>query len=186
MMSNWFYRLILLALLWSPCAPLAAADDMVVTTVGGTLAGSFPAELPMADRVKVYKAQRKLYLLHGSDVLREFDVHLGLRPEGAKEAEGDFRTPEGHYQLADRNPNSNYFLSIQINYPNQNDIARARRHGFKPGGLIMIHGLPNMPSRPLDYYQRIDWTDGCIAMNNADMVEVWLMTRAGIPIDIYP
>jgi len=143
-------------------------------------------ELPMADRLVVYKAERKLYLYRGSQLLRAYSVRLGLRPEGAKEFEGDFRTPEGHYQLARRNPQSDYFLSIQVDYPNREDMLRAKRNRLKPGGAIMIHGLPNSPRKPLDYYQRVDWTDGCIAVSNADMVEIWLMTRPGLPIDILP
>jgi murein L,D-transpeptidase YafK len=144
------------------------------------------AELPMADRLVVQKSERKLYLYRQGQVLREYPVRLGLRPEGAKQFEGDFRTPEGRYQLARRNPQSEYFLSIEVDYPNAQDIAHARRKHSQPGGAIMIHGMPNVPRKPLDYYQRIDWTDGCIAVNNADMVEIWLMTRAGIPIDIRP
>ncbi len=150
--------------------------------------GSYHAtgELPMADRVVVYKSEHRLVLLQQEKVLREFAIHLGLRPDGHKEAEGDFRTPEGRYFLTDRNPNSRYFLSIKVSYPNDRDMARARRQGVEPGGMIMVHGLPNAPTRPLDYYQRVDWTDGCIALTNSDMVEMWLMTRPGIPIDILP
>ncbi len=144
------------------------------------------SELPMADRLVLRKSERKLYLYNRGQVLRQYEVRLGLRPEGAKEFEGDYRTPEGRYQLARRNSQSDYFLSIQVNYPNDRDIARARRQGLKPGGAIMIHGLPNNPQKPLDYYQRVDWTDGCIAVSNSDMVEIWLMTRAGVPIDILP
>ncbi|MGC3983038.1 MAG: L,D-transpeptidase family protein [Steroidobacteraceae bacterium] len=143
------------------------------------------AELPMADRIVVRKAERKLFIYSRGRVVREYPVRLGLRPEGAKEFEGDFRTPEGHYQLARRNPQSDYFLSIQVNYPNDKDVARAKRQGQKPGDMIMIHGLPNTPRKPLDYYQRFDWTDGCIAVSNSDMVEIWLMTKAGTPIE-YP
>jgi murein L,D-transpeptidase YafK len=144
------------------------------------------SELPMADRLVVRKSERRLYLYNRGQVVRQYEVRLGLRPEGAKEFEGDYRTPEGHYQLERRNPQSDYFLSIQVSYPNNQDIAKARRKGLKPGGAIMIHGLPNAPQKPLDYYQRVDWTDGCIAVNNSDMVEIWLMTRAGVPIDILP
>lgn len=143
-------------------------------------------ELPMADRVVVYKSEHRLVLLQQDQVLREFAIHLGLRPDGHKEVEGDYRTPEGRYFLTDRNPNSRYFLSIKVSYPNDRDMARARRQGVEPGGMIMVHGLPNTPTRSLDYYQRVDWTDGCIALNNSDMVEVWLMTRPGTPIDILP
>lgn len=142
--------------------------------------------LPLADRVVVRKGERKLQLLRGDDVLRTFKVALGLRPEGHKQFEGDFRTPEGLYRLTRRNPNSEFFLSILVDYPNEQDIARARRNGLSPGGAIMIHGEPNAPRKPRDYYRNIDWTEGCIAVSNSDMVEIWLMTPPGTPIEILP
>ena len=144
------------------------------------------AALPLADRVVVDKSDRKLLLLRAGEVLRSYKVSLGLRPEGHKQFEGDFRTPEGAYRLTRRNPNSEYFLSIQVDYPNDNDIARARRQGLKPGGAIMIHGQPNMPRKPRDYYTNVDWTEGCIAVSNSDMVEIWLMTPPDTPIEIQP
>lgn len=142
--------------------------------------------LPLADRVLVLKSQRKLQLLHQGEVLRTYKIALGLRPEGHKEFEGDFRTPEGRYRLTRRNPNSEYFLSIQVDYPNERDITRARRQGLKPGGAIMIHGQPNVPRKPRDYYTNVDWTEGCIAVSNSDMVEIWLMTPPDTPIEIQP
>jgi murein L,D-transpeptidase YafK len=144
------------------------------------------AALPLADRVLVHKGDRKLYLLRNGDVLRTYKISLGLRPEGHKEFEGDYRTPEGHYRLTRRNPNSEYFLSIQVDYPNQQDTAKARRQGQKPGGAIMIHGEPNAPRKPRDYYRNVDWTEGCIAVSNSDMVEIWLMTPPDTPIEILP
>jgi murein L,D-transpeptidase YafK len=144
------------------------------------------AALPLADRVIVDKSARKLLLLRAGEVLRSYKVSLGLRPEGHKQFEGDFRTPEGAYRLTRRNPNSEYFLSIQVDYPNDHDIARARRQGLKPGGAIMIHGQPNMPRKPRDYYSNVDWTEGCIAVSNSDMVEIWLMTPPDTPIEIQP
>jgi murein L,D-transpeptidase YafK len=142
--------------------------------------------LPLADRVVVLKSERKLQLLHKGAVLRTFKIALGLRPEGHKEFEGDFRTPEGRYRLTRRNPNSEYFLSIQVDYPNERDVARARKQGLKPGGSIMIHGQPNVPRKPRDYYANVDWTEGCIAVSNSDMVEIWLMTPPDTPIEIQP
>lgn len=163
-----------------PSIGSAQTAEMVATTA------AISGELPIADRLVVRKSERKLYLYRRGTVVREFPVHLGLRPEGKKEYEGDFRTPEGRYQLARRNAQSDYFLSIQVSYPNEQDLARAKRQGLKPGNAIMIHGLPNSPRKPLDYYQRVDWTDGCIAVSNSDMVEIWLMTKAGTTIDILP
>ena len=90
---------------------------------------------------------------------------------GQKEREHDFRTPEGRYYLARRNMRSDYFLAIQVSYPNKEDEVRARKHRWAPGGSIMIHGLPNAPKYPASYYASNDWTDGCIALSNSDMVE---------------
>ena len=119
-------------------------------------------------------------------MVAEYPIRLGLNPEGHKLHEGDFRTPEGHYYLSRRNPRSEFFLSIEVSYPNDADRRRARGQGKAPGGSIMIHGQPNVPRKPADYYARNDWTDGCIAVSNSDMVDIWLRTRVGLPIDIRP
>ena len=138
----------------------------------------------MAEKVVVIKHERVLRLLRRGRVIAEYPIKLGLNPYGHKQREGDFRTPEGNYELVLRNPKSEFFLSIKISYPNREDAAVASENGHAPGGLIMIHGQPNEPKRPLQYYATRDWTDGCIALSNADMVDVWLRTTAGIPIEI--
>ena len=142
--------------------------------------------LPEVDHLVVRKARRRLYLMDGDRVVRSYKIALGLEPIGPKERDGDFRTPEGWYRLARRNPRSDYFLSIQISYPNAGDLQRAHVHHWPPGGAIMIHGLPNRLKNSPWYYQHNDWTDGCIAVSDADMVEIWLLTRDGTPIDILP
>jgi len=139
-----------------------------------------------ADSVLVVKSERKLYLLRAGRVLREFDIALGLVPTGHKQREGDFRTPEGRYRLETRNVDSDYFLSIKVSYPDETDRARARAMGVDPGGAIMIHGLPNQPKGDLRRYEGVDWTDGCIAVSNADMVDIWMMTSESTPIEIRP
>jgi hypothetical protein len=154
---------------------------------GAAPARSFTAALPVADEVIVRKSQRRLYLMRQGEVLRSYRVALGLVPDGPKERAGDFRTPEGHYLLTRRNPRSDYFLSILVSYPNEQDVARAKRnHVGDPGGSIMLHGLPNTLHHSPDYYAQADWTDGCIAMSDADMVELWLLTRDNTPIEILP
>jgi murein L,D-transpeptidase YafK len=140
----------------------------------------------LADRVVVHKSQRRMDLMHGGSVLRSYHVALGFNPVGPKEQQGDSRTPEGHYLLTRRNPRSEYFLSIQVSYPNDRDLLRARRNRLTPGGAIMIHGLPNALSREPSYYEQRDWTDGCIAVSDSDMLEIWLMTQPDTPIDILP
>jgi murein L,D-transpeptidase YafK len=147
---------------------------------------SAPTQLPSVDRIVVRKAERRLDLMRRDQVIRSYKVALGLQPLGHKERSGDFRTPEGKYQLARRNPRSDYFLSIQISYPNDNDARNARSNGWEPGGSIMIHGLPNVLKRDPTYYQTRDWTDGCIAVSNSDMVEIWMLTHDNTPIEILP
>jgi murein L,D-transpeptidase YafK len=148
--------------------------------------GALAEEIATADRVVVHKAEHKLYLYSGSRLLGEYKVELGLNPSGQKEREHDFRTPEGRYYLSRRNTRSDFFLAIQVSYPNKEDELRARKNRWAPGGSIMIHGFPNQPKHPAAYYASNDWTDGCIALSNSDMVEVWMRTQDNIPIDIYP
>jgi murein L,D-transpeptidase YafK len=143
-------------------------------------------EIAAADHIVVHKSERKLYLYSGDRLLGQYKVELGLSPVGQKEREHDFRTPEGHYYLERRNTRSDFFLALQVSYPNKDDELRARKNRWAPGGLIMIHGLPNTLKHSADYYARNDWTDGCIALSNSDMVEVWMRTLDNIPIDIYP
>jgi murein L,D-transpeptidase YafK len=162
------------------CLALAAA------AFAGASSGVAADQLASADRIVVRKSERKLYLYRGDRLLGSYRIALGLNPHGPKEQEHDFRTPEGHYTLARRNTHSDYFLSIQVSYPNKEDESRARKNHVEPGGAIMIHGLPNLPRHSSAYYASADWTDGCIALSNADMVEVWMRTQDDIPIDIYP
>ncbi len=143
-------------------------------------------EIAAATRVVVHKAEHRLYLYDGTQLLGEYKVQLGLSPTGQKEREHDFRTPEGVYMLARRNTRSDYFLAIQVSYPNKKDELRARKNRWAPGGSIMIHGFPNQPKHPASYYESTDWTDGCIALSNSDMVEVWMRTQDNIPIEIDP
>jgi len=143
-------------------------------------------DFPMADKVVVEKEDRKLHLLRNGDVLRSFDIALGIAPIGDKEQEGDQKTPEGAYSLDARNPDSDYFLSIHISYPSSLDRADANRKGYDPGGSIMIHGQPNAPVYSAAYYRSEDWTNGCIAVSNSDMIDIWLMTPNDIPIEILP
>jgi len=168
---------------------LPAAAIVALLAAGLSAPGPGPlaaVSFDRADRVLVRKSERKLYLMKGDAVLRSFDVALGLAPEGDKLREGDFRTPEGSYELIARNADSDFFLAILISYPSVTDTRRSRAKGYDPGGSIMIHGQPNNPTRSPEYYRRVDWTNGCIAVSNSDMVDIWLMTGRNTPIDILP
>jgi murein L,D-transpeptidase YafK len=139
-----------------------------------------------ADRIVVKKSERRLYLLRANQAIAEYPIRLGLNPNGHKLREGDFRTPEGTYELVRRNPRSDYFMSIEVSYPNDADRARAKQLGVKPGGLIMIHGMPNVLRKSPENYANFDWTNGCIAVSNSDMVDIWLRTGLGTPVEIRP
>jgi murein L,D-transpeptidase YafK len=139
-----------------------------------------------ADKVVVHKSKRQLQLLRAGKVLRTYRIALGDNPVGHKRQEGDEKTPEGAYVLDWRNPNSRYYKSIHISYPNAQDREQARRRGVSPGGDIMIHGRNGPIVLPDGTWKWKDWTDGCIAVTNAEMDEIWKLVKNGTPIQINP
>jgi len=152
----------------------------------GAMQPAIASDFPVADKILVEKAKRRLHLLSNGVAFRTFKIALGLAPDGDKEQEGDQKTPEGYYMLDGRNPDSDYFLSIHISYPSITDRVEAKKKGVQPGGQIMIHGQPNVPNFSAAYYAREDWTNGCIAVSNSDMIDIWLMTPESVPIEILP
>ncbi|MDO3377916.1 L,D-transpeptidase family protein [Geoalkalibacter halelectricus] len=139
-----------------------------------------------ADLVIVEKGDRKLHLVSNGQVFRSYDISLGSNPVGHKMYKGDGRTPEGRYYLDWRNPQSRFHKSIHISYPNDRDRERARHLGRPPGGHIMIHGIPNQYRRAPELFVGLDWTEGCIAVRNEDMEEIWQLVADHTPIEIYP
>lgn len=137
---------------------------------------------PEVSEVRVFKAERRMELWSGATRLRSYDIALGANPVGPKRQRGDSRTPEGRYTIDRRNPQSAFHLSLGIDYPNAEDIARARAEGVDPGGDIFIHGLGHR-SR-FSRYRRGDWTDGCIAVTNRQIEEIYAMVPNGTPIEI--
>jgi len=141
----------------------------------------------VADKVLVNKTERKLYLLRDGKTVREFSVSLGRNPSGHKTRQGDDRTPEGNYFLDWRNPQSKFYKSIHISYPNRDDRTTAWNKGFDPGGMIMIHGLPKPFTTSDEWiFRGCDWTDGCIAVTNNEMDMIWKSVKDGTPIEIIP
>ena len=139
-----------------------------------------------ADQVIVVKSQRTLTLLSHGKVLRTYKVALGGAPVGAKEQQGDHKTPEGRYILDRRNAKSRFYKSIHVSYPNEQDKQRAAQRGVSAGGDIMIHGLPNGFGWLGAAHRNMDWTDGCIAVTNAEIDEIWDLVPDGTPIEIRP
>jgi murein L,D-transpeptidase YafK len=139
------------------------------------------------DHVLVKKSERQLFLMSGSSVVKSYPISLGEQPVGHKQREGDERTPEGQYVLDWRNPDSRFYKSIRISYPNDQDQRRAEENNHSPGGDIFIHGLPNGINLLAQTFRGRNWTDGCIAVNNNDhMDEIWQLVKDGTMITIRP
>lgn len=139
-----------------------------------------------ATRLVINKSQRQLLMYLADGRRKQFRIGLGGDPVGDKWRKGDSRTPEGNYVIDMKNIDSDYYLSIRVSYPNAEDLADAARLGVDPGGQIMIHGYPNEAKPPYSNYKNKDWTDGCIAVSNAAMQEIWLAVRENTPITINP
>jgi murein L,D-transpeptidase YafK len=164
-----------------PNARTAQEEQTAELTPSNQLVG-----LEKADRVVVLKSERRMALMRGDQVLEVFKVALGRYAKGQKQREGDQRTPEGSYVLDEKNAKSKFYRAIKISYPTAQQAAVARQHGLRPGGMVEIHGLPNgWTARQLNH-PSFDWTDGCIAVTNAEMDRVWARVDAGTPIEIFP
>ena len=152
-------------------------------------AHSTPLALPagtVADRVVVNKSERHLTLYLKNQPIRTYRVALGPHPVGQKQQEGDGRTPEGSYVLDYRNAKSAFHLSLHVSYPSPADSARARERSVSPGGLIMVHGLPNGLGLLGSLHLLRDWTNGCVAVTNSEIEEIWRVVPDGTPIVINP
>ncbi|KRD40166.1 hypothetical protein ASE35_02345 [Lysobacter sp. Root916] len=132
-----------------------------------------------ADRIVIDKSERRMDLLREGRVIGRYRIDLGDAPQGHKRRRGDERTPEGEYRISDRNPSSAFHLSLQASYPNERDRRWARELGVDPGGDIMIHGGSAR-------WWREDWTDGCAAVSDDEIEEIWRRVPTGTPIRIQP
>jgi murein L,D-transpeptidase YafK len=171
--------------------PLFAATLVLVMLAGLPSAAPALANLDLddqskADLVVVYKGERILQLKRAGRVLKAFPIALGREPTGPKLREGDGRTPEGVYTLDWRNPDSRFYRALHISYPRTGESVHATRWGVSPGGHIMLHGLPNGVSAERIGHPRRDWTDGCIALTNEEIDEIWARVEDGTTIIIYP
>ena len=157
---------------------------LALTLLAGAASGQSPMVLPPIDHIVVRKAARTMELYAGGRLAHTIaGVQLGDAPAGPKRFEGDERTPEGRYTIDYGNPDSAYHLSLHISYPNAHDRAAAASQGRSPGGLIFIHGQPNdWPAGRVPG----DWTDGCIAVSDAEIEALWEAVGDGASIDILP
>jgi len=161
---------------------------MVVASILGWAVASgqtLPATA-RADHVVVVKKERTLSLMRQGKVLKTYKVALGGDPAGAKTQQGDHKTPEGDYVLDRRNPHSKFHKSIHISYPEAKDLARAREMGVSAGGDVYVHGLPNGYRSVGASHRLTDWTDGCVAVRDEEIDEIWRVVPDGTPIEIRP
>jgi murein L,D-transpeptidase YafK len=166
----------LLALFCLSFVTVSQATASTVVTLNGKI----------IEKVLVLKSAHQLQLLNGGMPLRTYRISLGKQPRGAKLMEGDKRTPEGIYWVDWRKISDRFNLAMHISYPNVADSVRSMREGVAPGGMIMIHGTPDTLDYPEQLFHTLDWTDGCIAMRNIDMREVWQLVPDGTMIEIRP
>lgn len=165
--------------IWTGDAAVAAQQQAMST-------GPELSDVETADMVLVYKGRRVMYLMRDGNVIRSYHVALGRNPFGHKNQEGDGRTPEGGYLIDWRNQNSDFHLSLHISYPRPQDYTSASAAGKDPGGAIMIHGLPNGRTADQVGHPRFDWTNGCIAVSNEEIEEIWQLVDDGTAIFILP
>jgi murein L,D-transpeptidase YafK len=143
-------------------------------------------KLPKADLVIVKKSERILCLIKDKKIFRKYKISLGDNPKGHKTKEGDEKTPEGNYTLDYKKSNSSFYKAIHISYPKKEDVNNAKKSGINPGGFIMIHGQKNHLGWLSFLTQKYDWTNGCIAVTNKEMDEIWQSIDIPIKIQILP
>ena len=141
---------------------------------------------PVIDKILILKDERRLQLISDGAVLHQYRISLGGQPVGHKRQQGDERTPEGIYTIDWRHESPAYNLSMHIDYPNLKDKMEAYKNDVDPGGMIMIHGTPIDEEHPEWYFKGLDWTNGCIALGNAEMQEVWNLVPDGTLVEIRP
>jgi len=158
----------------------------IVLTITLFLAGLNPAFGFDVDHVLVNKSEKKMYLLFHEKNVKEYNVVFGANPKGHKQQKGDEKTPEGRYLLDFKKEDSSFHKAIHISYPNEKDKTMAKKNGVNPGGSIMIHGQKNGLGWLSWLSQKFNWTDGCIAVTNKEIEEIWSVVKTGAPIDIQP
>lgn len=136
------------------------------------------------ERILIEKEARRMTIFQREGNPRVMKIALGFTPEGDKMKQGDGKTPEGIFKIDRLNPNSKFHLSLGIDYPRPQDRKRAREQGVNPGGDIFIHGQPNQIAE--GFRVKGDWTDGCVAVDNHEIAEIFAHTKIGTEVEIRP
>ncbi len=136
------------------------------------------------DKIIILKSKHQLLAYSNGQLIVTYKIAIGKKQTGDKEYEGDMKTPEGLYTINNKNPNSDFHKNLGISYPNQQDIEQAKRFLKSAGGDIKIHGLKNGQGYIGKFHRWRDWTNGCIALTNQEIDELYNHTPIGIPIEI--
>ena len=180
--------------------PLIGLAASLVVTSGDSAASIAPSGTPtvkrmpvtgvrshiLADSIVVEKAKRVLTLYQTGIPVRTYRIALGGQPVGDKVKRGDGRTPEGLYRVDYKNDNSKFHLALHISYPDAVHLQQAKKLGVSPGGDIMIHGLPPVYKSVGAAQAEVDWTEGCIAVTDVEIDEIFMAVPKGVPIQIKP
>jgi len=175
------YGLLLGALMLPACASAQARYD----------GRALPGEVRV-DRVEVYKSRHVMEVWSGESLLKTYKVAIGRGPKGPKRYEGDNRTPEGEYRIDSRHRSRTFHLFLHVSYPNKRD-RRAFRKGKKDGTIpanvrigsaIGIHG--EKKGREWLPHKLADWTQGCIAVDNDEIEELYRVVKEGAVLVIHP
>ncbi len=160
--------------------------SVLLFAVSATIhAAAADVDQPKVDRVVILKKEHQMLLLSGDRVIRSYRVALGRGGLAPKQRRGDGRTPEGIYTIDSRNPASTYYRALHISYPARSDSERARSLGLNPGGDIEIHGVGrNYDWITPDQHRMSDWTEGCIAVTNREIDEIWQLVPDGTPVEV--
>jgi murein L,D-transpeptidase YafK len=138
-----------------------------------------------ADKIVIEKSAHTLKLMRKGELIKSYGVALG-QPVGKKQRAGDRLTPEGSYFIDRKNPKSTFHLALHISYPNEQDRERARKLGVRPGGDVEIHGLESRWAWLGSWHRKVDWTEGCVAVTNNEIEEIWRLVPVGTPVEIDP
>ena len=169
-------------------SPRAAAVFIALLTLASQACDrpTAPSLAEGADKILIEKSAHMMTLMRGSRPLRTYAIAIGRTPVGAKTRAGDHKTPEGDYIIDAKKDNSRFHLALRISYPNEADRERALKNGFAPGGDVEIHGIENGLGWIGSLHRRFDWTDGCVAVTDAEIEEIWNMVPVGTPVQIRP
>src|SRR5271165_1475539 len=154
--------------------------------VAGHVTGAASESAKLADRIVIEKGKRTMTLMSGGTVLKTYKVALGGQPVGAKQRMGDHKTPEGLYIVDQKKAASQFHRALHLSYPNARDRENARKLGASPGGDVEIHGLGAKYGWVGAAHRQVDWTDGCIAVTNEEIDEIWPLVAVGTPVEIKP